>query len=204
MQYEIGKILSARLEKIGFFERLGGLVVPKYVTFGKKGFYLPVDPKGVDGDERHFVPDSGKAAVGFFLGRDGLMFAKSEMQGLHQFTWSMTFLAWYNCGPYGTHTLQTELFAHALERLMSRDFESMYKAVGLLRVETTSVSLLPNAAQYWAEFGDAQEQAKAGLFTPPYEAVALLVKGTCEVSTSASCLSLNPLPMLAKNGCTDC
>lgn len=200
---EIGQILKRRVESVGFFDRLGGVIVPRFVQVGKKGYYLPIGEDEA-GNEVHYVPDSEKAGVGFFMDRGGLMYRAEIQRGRHEYDWGMVFLAWYNCNPYAARSLQTPLFVKCAGALRGDDYKNLYKSLGLLDVQVTAVSLLVDAAKEWQQFGDLATLAQRGLFTPPYETIALAVKGTCQLSTTTGCLSLPHLTQLANNGCTDC
>jgi hypothetical protein len=195
MVHVIADILKTRLSNLEWIEKFGGLVLPavqpEYVQgadgakirTGEKIFPVACETSCAEcwdnGVYKYFVPDSGKAAVGFFTDNGGSSLQQIEGPKLNylKFTFNIRFLCWMNLQRLGVEgcTFSAYSSAYVIGQLFGR-----YTVAGLLggSLEVTRIDQLRKDPAMFEPFSFAREGADRGLFLYPYDYFGLTISGT--------------------------
>lgn len=209
MNNVIAETLAARIARAQMFERLGGLVIPQPVTIGGETKVLPIAGKldGTPDVAAHFVPDTSRGPVGFFLEEAGAQFVSADgpKRGKITMAFSLRFLAWYNLGTSG---LEGYTAAHIVMPRLMRELMNATEGesqrlneLSFANLEVLKISTLPQVPALFNAFSFYQDGLTKGLFAYPNDYFGLSVQGKYSVAIGGKCFNNEALPQIFGTCC---
>lgn len=206
----ICEVLKGRVARAGMFERLGGLVQAQAVPDQNGNLQvLPIGcyENGSPDKMTHYVPDTTRGPVGFFLDPAGAQVNKvhGEKAGRFEIVFNLNFLGWYSIpesdlpGCSASHVVGPRLMRELLEE--GESDKGFLNKRGFSNLTVTGVSVMPKSPALFQAFSFYSEGIRGGLFSYPHDYIGLLIRGKYDVSVKGACFDDQALPNIFQSCC---
>lgn len=205
----ICEVLKGRIDRPKMFDRLGGLVHAQPVQMESGLQVLPIGcyEDGQPDKMLHFVPDTQRGPVGFFMDPNGAQIQKvyGEKGGRLEMVFNLNFLGWYSIqetdlpGCSASHVVAPRLMRELMQA--GENDSAFLNQRGFSNMLVTGVSVMPKTPALFQSFSFYQEGLKNGLFAYPYDYVGLVIRGKYDVTVKAGCFDDGALPNIFQLCC---
>lgn len=177
MVIEIANALKAVIDPIGFYERLGGLMVqaPFKNSEGKVRI-LPSPADSTTVADGHWTPDNQIGPIGYFIDPNGVTWKKVSSKGV-EMSFKLRFLSWHDSRGHANFSTGSVAQMRIIEKLAAiRKTPPALLDIGIYDFQVERLDLVPKTPDIFPF--DFSEQAYRGLFNFPYDYFGLSITGS--------------------------